>query len=126
MTASIKWRMRELLASYGIQVSLTPTNPHLEDFLISRRIDTVLDVGANIGQFAQRIRSHGYDGRIISFEPVSSVYETLINAARSDPLWETRQLALGDCSGSKLINISKSTVYSSFDDLPLSFSSTRS
>lgn len=68
-------------------------------------IDTVLDVGANTGQFALQIRREGFAGRIISFEPLSTAYAKLATAAADDPLWNAYHCALGSTSGSAQINI---------------------
>jgi FkbM family methyltransferase len=77
-------------------------------------IRVVLDVGANAGQYAKRLREDGYDGRIISFEPIREVHAALAAAAARDPLWETRNLALGAESGRAVLNISENTYSSSF------------
>ena len=77
-------------------------------------IRVVLDVGANAGQYATRLREDGYDGRIISFEPIREVHAALAAAAAHDPLWETRNLALGAESGRAVLNISENTYSSSF------------
>ena len=75
-------------------------------------IDLVLDVGANKGQFARKIRSF-YSGDIYSFEPVSSIFEQLAAAAASDPKWHVYNYALGSEESTQTINISDATVFSS-------------
>ncbi len=68
-------------------------------------VDTVIDVGANSGQFARQIRLDGFGGRIISFEPLSAAYAALALAAKDDPLWEAQHAALGSSPGFAEINI---------------------
>ena len=58
-------------------------------------IDLVIDVGANRGQYGDHLRSIGYRGPIVSFEPVTEAYGHLVKAAAADGNWITRQLALG-------------------------------
>jgi FkbM family methyltransferase len=86
-------------------------------FLEHRGIDTVLDVGANDGQFASSLRSMGYEGRIVSFEPISAVFAQLSDRAARDERWVVRQLALGARAEEAQINVSQNSVYSSL--LPL-------
>lgn len=87
--------------------------PSLVDFLSSRGIDLVLDVGANVGQFASGIRAKGYTGDIVSFEPIASEFRELKEKARSDRRWDVRNLALGEKSGYATINVSERSVFSS-------------
>jgi FkbM family methyltransferase len=75
---------------------------------------TILDVGANVGQYAQRLRINGYTGRIVSFEPLSSAYAKLIAVARSDKLWTVApRCALSDKPGVAEINIAANSQSSS-------------
>ena len=53
----------------------------LIDFIENRQIDTVIDVGANVGQFGESLRSGGYKGKIVSFEPTKSAYQVLSKKA---------------------------------------------
>lgn len=73
--------------------------------LEKRQVDTVLDVGANSGQYALDLRMAAYKGRIISFEPLSQPFLILERNASKDPLWDCRQCALGDCDGTIRINV---------------------
>jgi FkbM family methyltransferase len=79
----------------------------------SAGIDLVIDVGANESQFGQKIRTF-YDGKILSFEPVSTTFLKLEKTAAGDPLWEIRKLALGNQAETKTINIYGHTDLSSF------------
>jgi FkbM family methyltransferase len=69
-------------------------------------IDTVLDVGANVGQFAEELRKDvRYSGHIISFEPLSRAYSLLEAKAKKDPAWRTFHCALGNAEEAQTINI---------------------
>lgn len=77
----------------------------LRDLMRRERIDTVLDVGANSGQFAEGLRQAGFAGRILSFEPVRRDFEAASQRMRGDPLWTGLRLALGDADGTAMINV---------------------
>jgi FkbM family methyltransferase len=61
-------------------------------------IDLVLDVGANVGQYALELRRWGYRGRIVSFEPLSGPFDILSQKAGRDDHWQAVHLALGERS----------------------------
>jgi FkbM family methyltransferase len=73
--------------------------------LESRDVDVVFDIGANSGQYATGLRSAGFKGRIVSFEPLSGPFDNLEKKASKDPLWDCRQYALGDVDGTISINV---------------------
>jgi FkbM family methyltransferase len=86
----------------------------LAGFLRQHRIDCVLDVGANVGQFAVELRTSGYTGRIISFEPQSDAHARLAALSESDPLWQVApRSAVGSAAGEIEMNISENSVSSS-------------
>lgn len=72
----------------------------------SRGINLVLDVGASEGHYALGLRKMGYEGRIISFEPLSSSFKILQKKAETDPSWCCENLAIGNYDGVALINVS--------------------
>lgn len=78
------------------------------------RVDLFLDVGANIGQYDNAMRAHGYTGEIHSFEPVNEAFAQRQNACRGDPKWHAHQLAMSTRRGKKVMHIAKTTDLSSF------------
>ncbi len=89
------------------------TQPRLIDFLRAREIDLVFDVGANDGHFGLWLRETGFEGRIVSFEPIPAVFGQLKARADEDGAWEAHPVALGDVPGKPVINVSESSVFSS-------------
>lgn len=86
----------------------------LAKLLSSHNIDLVLDVGANQGQYAGYLRSIGYHGRIVCFEPLSDAYTILSNYARKDrKTIIAPRMALGDHKGSATINVAANSESSS-------------
>ena len=77
-------------------------------------VDLVFDIGANIGQFASELRTSGYKGRMVSFEPLSLSHQKLTETATRDTGWTIyRRTAIGDTDGEVEINISGNSVSSS-------------
>jgi FkbM family methyltransferase len=73
----------------------------------------VLDIGANIGQYARALRRNGYRGRIVSFEPLGTAFQQLRNAASSDPLWDCLNIAVGSSRRVARLNVAANSVSSS-------------
>jgi FkbM family methyltransferase len=68
--------------------------------LASLGIDLVIDIGANAGQFAMEIREKGYQGEIVSFEPLVEAHGELLQNSRRDKSWKIYpRCAVGDFDG---------------------------
>lgn len=77
-------------------------------------ITTVLDVGANAGQYGLSLRELGFQGLLISFEPQPAAHTTLVKNARRDPQWQVAEpLALGEDEGTATLHVSANSVSSS-------------
>jgi FkbM family methyltransferase len=99
-----EWRLADL-----------PFETHLRALFEAYAIDLVLDVGANDGGFGQFIRQRvGYRGPIVSFEPLPDVFARLQAAIAHDSQWSAVNVALGDTSGTKTINVTAASVMASF------------
>jgi FkbM family methyltransferase len=82
--------------------------------LAAHGVNLVFDVGANTGQFGRDMRYAGYKGRIVSFEPLSTVRKQLLVASRNDPLWKIApQAAIGNEDGEIVIHVAGNSVSSS-------------
>jgi FkbM family methyltransferase len=92
----------------------TSESLHIVKCLQHHKIDLVLDIGANIGQYASSLLLDGYKGEIISFEPLSSAHAILKTNAKKNKNWVIyKRTAIGNFDGQIHINISKNSVSSS-------------
>jgi FkbM family methyltransferase len=85
----------------------------LRELLAVLQINCVIDVGANNGQYGEFLRSIGYKGRIVSFEPVSSTYLRLADKSKTDPAWQIYNMAVGRAEEILKINVMDNSVFSS-------------
>jgi FkbM family methyltransferase len=69
------------------------------DTLRRYQFQSILDIGANEGQFATGIRSMYPHAAIHSFEPLRGPYERLTRAFTKDPLAQAHCIALGETCG---------------------------
>jgi len=68
-------------------------------------VDVVFDVGANAGQYGQKLRELGFTGRLVSLEPVSEAYAELERLAAADGAWEAICVAASDVDGEITLNV---------------------
>jgi FkbM family methyltransferase len=98
------WRMDQL-----------PLESHLRKVFGRYSIDTVLDIGANAGQYGDFLRQRvGFDGVIHSFEPVSSFADKIARKSQTDARWHVHRCGLGSQETTLEINVTSSDVFSSF------------
>jgi len=65
-------------------------------WLIDYNFKTIIDVGANEGQFAKKMRQFFPQASIISFEPIPETYNKLNENFRGDSNFKAHCLGLGD------------------------------
>jgi len=118
MLRSFKKSIQRLGRRLGVDVR--PFEPNSSDVarlqavIESQGIDLVLDVGANFGTYAESLRSGGYRGRVVCFEPLSDAHAHLQKLARRDPLLVVApRAAIGAEEGETEINVSKNMMSSS-------------
>lgn len=120
--------IRKISRSFGIDIvkyyptplersRAIPSNTKSANFLkmlTFNEIDLVLDVGGNVGQFASHLFEIGYQGKVVSFEPLSSAYEQLLANSQSNDSWSVAErCAIGDYHGEIEINIAGNSESSS-------------
>lgn len=88
---------------------------HLRKLFDLLKVDCVLDVGANRGQFHDYLRDEvQFEGPIVSFEPIPEVAAAISERARADERWIVHNYALGSSAGVARFNVMKSSTLSSF------------
>ncbi len=115
---TIKHSMREMALRFGIEVRRFNASESSDARLVrqfsTHQIDLVLDVGANDGGYGRLLRSGGYRGKILSFEPLPDVHAGLTRAVAADPQWQVApRMALGEADGKIKINVAGNSASSS-------------
>jgi FkbM family methyltransferase len=112
---------RDLLRKHGRD--LIPFDPRYH-YPLRRRmlfeaynINLVLDVGGSDGGYAGNLRSLGYQGRIVSFEPLAYNFAKLQTRSQADGAWEAMNCALGNEERTAEINVAGN--YDSSSLLPM-------
>lgn len=115
----IKNFLKVILKKFGITLGRVSNSDIGRRMLLIKgnKINKVVDVGANIGQYASEIRSHGFNGEIISFEPLKDAFLELQSRAKKDCHWVVFNRALGDKDGTVFINVSENSVSSSINNI---------
>ena len=89
-------------------------NQNLMKLLKYYNINKIFDIGANTGQYAETLFNNGYTGKIVSFEPFSKAYNTLLLKKNKNKQWIiAERCAIGEEDKEIFINISKNLVSSS-------------
>jgi FkbM family methyltransferase len=95
------------------EVALLFEKEHLQRFLKDFQIDCVFDVGANEGQYAEKLRQIGFRGSIISFEPIPALASLLRRKARRDRGWVIEEIALDETVRDVKFNVMVDSQFSS-------------
>ena len=93
------WQISRLttMSSYALQTV---------KIIKSQNINVVIDIGANTGQFGTELRAFGYQGKLVSFEPLPDAHHLLSNQTKHDEKWQVHpRCAVGDTTGSFQINV---------------------
>ena len=76
--------VKKILRKLGVQLQRYPEKDLVRRIKIveNYQIDTIFDIGANIGQYSINMRHLGFKGKIISFEPMKKAFEVLDDTFR--------------------------------------------
>lgn len=115
--------LRKLIRRVGFDVvRYPPLHSHsgrMKRIFDFYKINLILDIGANEGQFGRSLRELGYSGKIVSFEPLCEAHQKLEMVAAADGNWIVApRMAIGRASGEVTINVAQNLESSSI--LPMS------
>lgn len=98
MISVLKQLSNRFLKCFGFQIKSVQQLPQENLLGITKRynIRTILDAGANEGQFATWSRKFFPEATIYSFEPVESTFKKLKRIAKEKHRWDVFQLALSE------------------------------
>lgn len=128
MVSQAMANLNRLLRKVGVQIARDrPMRDAVRLFDLKcreRGVATVLDIGANVGQFGEEFLHGGWRGQLVSFEPLAHEHAALVQRAGD---WHGRwqvapAMALGAANDTTEILVSDNSVSSSL--LPVNSAST--
>ena len=111
----LKTPIRQALfrAGYELVPVGSEANVYSAGLLERLAVATVLDVGANQGQYGTWLRRIGFQGAIVSCEPMAEPFAILEALAAADPSWTALRLAAGEADATLSMHVSANSVSSS-------------
>jgi FkbM family methyltransferase len=109
----LKVAVRSTLHKRNLDLVKDPFPRRIAASLAFFDVETVIDVGANVGQYGAALRASGFGGQIVSVEPLSDAYGRLARRCANDPQWVAVHTAVGAAPGTLSINVSANSYSSS-------------
>lgn len=105
MASSLKHLTKSLVKSFGFTISRRhPAEGRELAWCLPLGIRTMLDIGANTGQYARYLHENFPEAAIYSFEPLKDCYAELLTTMKGVPRFKAYNCALGDAEGSSVIH----------------------
>ena len=113
------WLARDGDGGAAPRARVAPADPYTSapEILRHPAPQTVIDIGGNIGQFAEEIFRAHPGVRVYSFEPIPECYEQLLLMREREPTLRPIQLALSDREGQAEFHLSRYRGSSSLQEM---------
>jgi FkbM family methyltransferase len=102
MKKQIMWAIKRAANRAGYDIKYY--HPYYDALLKNYGIKTVIDIGANDGQFATDLHRRAPEAKIYSFEPLQDAFRSLCKNMSDVKNFTAFNFALGDASGKTEIN----------------------
>ncbi|HEV2765500.1 MAG TPA: FkbM family methyltransferase [Pyrinomonadaceae bacterium] len=114
-----EWLARDGGANGATRPRALTSDPYTSapELLAHPRPNTVIDIGGNVGQFAEEIFRAHPGVRLYSFEPIPECYEQLVLMREREPSLVPVQLALSDRDGEAEFHLSRYRGSSSIQEM---------
>lgn len=117
LVSNFEQAVRRIGLMFGVdirRISHTELSILLRNLFEDFQITEFYDIGANSGQFGNWLRGAGYEGTLVSFEPVSENFSKLKRRCDRDSNWIARHYAVGgNYRATSIINVSSNSGLSS-------------
>lgn len=114
----LKIVIRSIARAAGFEVVRLSSGKALSGLLMALlreyAVNVVLDIGAHHGEYGRFLRDIGYQGRLVSFEPLQESFAQLERSSARDQSWLIHNAAVGSSSGRATIHVPSATTLASF------------